>query len=278
MTRAPQCPAALRARRLNFERLEDRHMLAGDVTAFVNGAGDAIVSGDGLNNDIAIRSGANPGELTIEGIGTRVNGGPNDTLTGFSGDLVVALGPGNNRLSLRTLALGPGQDFRGTFGDGDDRLIIDTADFGGAFNAAVGDGADKLNFDFVTFDGPLTVDLGGGAGNRLNIRNGALNGAVTVQGGNLRDNLLFTLVQFNAPSRFTLGGGDDDVRLTRCDVNADMEVICEEGNDLVFLNRSNVDAVLTMDGGPGTMDCLLSHKASINVQPVLRAVEVVHSK
>ena len=81
MTRAPYraCPA-LRGRRLTFEQLEHRHMLAGDVTAFVNGAGDAIVTGDGLNNDIAIRSGANPGELTIEGNGTRVNGGPNAAL------------------------------------------------------------------------------------------------------------------------------------------------------------------------------------------------------
>ena len=52
---------------LRFEQLEEKKLLAGDVTvAVVHGA--LMIDGDDLGNQIVVSSGENPGEYLIRGL------------------------------------------------------------------------------------------------------------------------------------------------------------------------------------------------------------------
>jgi hypothetical protein len=88
-----------------MERLEARQMLAGNVTAEIVD-GDLIVTGDGLDNRIAITvGGLHPGvhgTNTADGNPTSVNGAATGSFNvdGLTGDVVVRMGAGRDFVSF----------------------------------------------------------------------------------------------------------------------------------------------------------------------------------
>src|ERR1044071_1056075 len=85
-----------------FERLENRQMMAGDVTAQII-KGDLVIRGDDFDNGITITAGSVAGTLVVTGVNaggtaTRVNGTANGavTLTGFNDDFKINLKGGND--------------------------------------------------------------------------------------------------------------------------------------------------------------------------------------
>jgi hypothetical protein len=88
-----------------MERLEARQMLAGNVTAEIVD-GDLIITGDGVDNRIAItapgfHSGVR-GENTADGNPTSINGVPNGIfdVDGLTGDVIVRMGGGHDSVSF----------------------------------------------------------------------------------------------------------------------------------------------------------------------------------
>ncbi len=100
-------------RRLQVESLENRELMAGNVTvSFSNG--DLRITGDANANHVQVRQ-ASPGVYTITGVttggaATKVNNVANGTITarGVNGNVVVQMGSGNDQLD---------------FGIGDNRVI-----------------------------------------------------------------------------------------------------------------------------------------------------------
>src|SRR6188508_563541 len=93
-------------RRCLFESLEDRRLLAGDVTARIS-HGNVVIKGDNFANGIAITAGASAGQIVITGVNaggsaTRVNGTSNGaiTLSGFTGKLTIKMKSGDDRVSI----------------------------------------------------------------------------------------------------------------------------------------------------------------------------------
>ena len=97
------------ARRLFVEGLEDRRLLAGDVTVTRSGA-DLYVTGDNLSNTISIESDGNGG-VRVNGFNdasaapTRINGTPNGTFqsSAFTGSVFVVMNEGDDEVRLTRL-------------------------------------------------------------------------------------------------------------------------------------------------------------------------------
>ena len=105
-------------RRLLFERLESRYLMAAGASLF-NGV--LSISSDEAGDDLAIVGAAIPGELRVIGRnGTTVNGVANATLAFFpvTSNLIVQMAGGNDVLSVDnayingsiSILTGPGDD------------------------------------------------------------------------------------------------------------------------------------------------------------------------
>src|SRR3954462_7165068 len=96
-------------RKCKFESLENRRMMAGDVTVRLD-HGNAIITGDFFPNGVMITAGVNPGDVVVTGITagghpTRVNGTPNGTviLPNVINGLRINMGFGDDTVNIDTL-------------------------------------------------------------------------------------------------------------------------------------------------------------------------------
>src|SRR5215213_5526683 len=98
-------------RRCNFEGLEQRRMMAGDVVVKMSGE-NLIIAGNRFDNAITITAGVPAGQVIVSGVTaggspTRINGTPNGsvTLNGFFGDLKVNMAAGNDSISINSVTV-----------------------------------------------------------------------------------------------------------------------------------------------------------------------------
>lgn len=115
-------------RKLGFEFLERREVLSGNVTATIQD-GNLVITGDAANNNIVISGGA-VGEVVVAGgsdagVGTEtmVNSGLTAVaLTGFTGDILIDMRGGNDRVLITSIAA-PGV-ISATLGTGNDTFAM----------------------------------------------------------------------------------------------------------------------------------------------------------
>src|SRR5262249_382962 len=97
-------------RRCAFESLENRQMLAGDVTAQIHN-GNLRIKGVDLDNGITLAAGATTGTVVVTGVtaggsATTVNGGTTAvTLSGFTGKLKIDMEDGNDNVAVTGLTI-----------------------------------------------------------------------------------------------------------------------------------------------------------------------------
>ena len=85
-----------------FESLENRSMLAGNVTAAVDGGGNLTITGDAKANTIYIAE-TSSGGWRIQGLSTKINGHAKIFVTApVTGNITVDMGDGNDRFSCKT--------------------------------------------------------------------------------------------------------------------------------------------------------------------------------
>jgi VCBS repeat-containing protein len=202
-----------RRRFLGLESLERREVLAGNVSAVIQG-GDLFVNGDSLGNDITItRSG--PSSVTITGNGTTVNGQTSLTLGNFQRNITVDLGIGNDVVNFKRTA--------------DDLFRI----FGG-LEVNTSGGNDRVNFTDTEVQGLLFVDTGSG--------NDQVNATPGTSGWGLRVLKVGSILA---------GSGDDVVSLDRARFERASSILLEDGNDNLFLRNSEFIRSTLIDGGNG---------------------------
>ncbi|MCG8450136.1 MAG: hypothetical protein MI725_11230, partial [Pirellulales bacterium] len=100
-------------RRLRFESLEQKNLLAGDVAVSLV-SGNLLIQGDAAGNNVEMQGAGAPGEFTFSGLGTTFNGSNTLTIGGVVGDVSVDLGDGLNKFVLTDASL-PGS-FSATLG------------------------------------------------------------------------------------------------------------------------------------------------------------------
>jgi Ca2+-binding RTX toxin-like protein len=209
--------------------------LGGDDEIRVNGAGDAIDGGTGIDNlvfqtsdDVEVNLGAGTTSIlgsagTVTGVEMVTTGTGNDTIDGSAGNEVLSGGDGNDTINGAagndTLYGGDGNDrLFGGFGvetlygdDGNDLLFIN--DLNGDF-ADGGDGIDFIQFNFaagVNIDlvtGVASLVGGGGVGTFNNFEGGStFGGGATVSGTDGVNNFLVN----GGGNNISLLDGDDNV-------------------------------------------------------------------
>jgi hypothetical protein len=265
-----------------LEQLEARQVLAGNVTAAVYG-GTLFITGDNAGNGILITQDLSSGVpvagkftvtgVTQDGSATTVNGALSKTVSGVTGDVIIDLRRGNDRVAITngnptiiqtdfqnyftgtSLSSGPATTItlpRNLFvdlGDGNDQFATDAVHVRGDAILHGGEGNNDLGLLRTTIDGSYIADSGSGA-DRI--------GAVLTSIG--RDEIIHTgsgadLVGLGGESaRFALvdtGAGADQVNILNSQIRWDLVVILGEGNDTATLTDTSVGKQATVDGGSG---------------------------
>lgn len=223
---------------LCLERLEDRRLLAGNVTATVS-AGNLVVSGDNLANRISIES-AGENRIAVRGFNTQINGVPNAArvFSGVTGDISVQLRDGDDLVRVTNL-IAP-SNVLVSLGGGNDEVVT---------------GQDKLNGD-ARFagspSGPLYVP-----------------GALRMYGGLGNDLVFQSDAHIDGLGMTHLGTGDDTLFMQRpagsgqnVDYGGNLTILPDAGSDVVDLLGLVVDSDLTIND---TSDALYLSIRSMDV-------------
>lgn len=253
-----------------FEALEDRVLLAGNVTVAFNAAGAIVVTGDNAANQIGIQDLDGDGSYTIVGFsGTTVNYSAAVVASGIfdaddadfnvfgagavAGDtLIVNLGKGNDELFVTDSGFGgdlaAGVNLTVNMGAGND--LVDVLGVGSIFLDAVkidlGAGNDELILDNF---GATTVSVSGAAGNdEITLQNFGAN-TVGVSGGAGSD--LISVTNAGMDKLGVSGGaGKDGVQLDGLFVNH-AKITLGGNNDGASITNSVFDLSFTLKGGGG---------------------------
>ena len=243
------------ARRCSIERLEDRRLMAGDVSArIVNG--NLVVRGDDAANSIIVaHAPTNANEFYVQGVNdangvaTRVNGTANGATTfrGFNGRIDIQLKGGNDSIVMAGIIC---RGLSVDLGSGNDQFVEYSLTVNGdlCFNAAGGD--DHVEFKTADTSGSLKVNLGDGnnsflmehatVGQRGDFKSGRGNDSfrwldvafdsIVVDLGDGANTLDFDSCTVNRDAQFTTGNGADSATIVQSTVNGNLRLFLDGGN------------------------------------------------
>lgn len=250
---------------LNYQNLEDRKLLAGDVTVVENG--NLFIRGDELSNQFAIIADED-GRITVTGrSGTTINGsseafqvsdafdlnGIRGRQASFEGGLRIKTFDGHDRIDIQGIELG-GLSHIET-GEGDDfvRFLKSTSKHD--FAAVTGDGDDTLNFVQTRVHGDFNVATTEGH-DSIRVRNSRTWGSTDLFSGAGDDTVTLDRVRLTGDQhRVITHDGDDHITVRDNNVNeAGLDIFAGDGRDQVFaeMNTSNeVDGEVVIAGQDG---------------------------
>jgi len=259
-----------RSKRLFVESLENRCLLAGNVSVSVSGI-DLNITGDNFANTISVES-FGAGQVQVRGFGTSINGSPNAIkIFNVSGsinihmnagadvvrvtNLVIRdnlnadLGPGSNELLLGQSAAGDNVPFAGTpsgplyvqdnlsvVGNiAADRVFQSHLHVGGTGTVSLGDGDD-------------TIQLDRPAGSTANVEYGGL---FQVFGGAGTDSLSINGLVVDDNMVVTDGSGAASISITNMDVHGSLTITTANVGDSIGMQNTNVRNTLTVNSQGG---------------------------
>lgn len=207
----------------HVESLENRNMLAGDVSVSVSG-GDLRIIGDTAGNELTVEGTNQPGEYrVVGGNGTTINGQDMGIFSFVTEGIYANLGAGNDKIGIKFVSLQ--EDLRVRTGGGDDTVFVLGGHIMDDVDIRTGSGDDAAGVEEV------------GVGDRVIIR---------TEAG--RDEVLLRGVQ--AKSAEVNTGRDSDEALVQMNtIDNRLRVNLGAGNDLMY-DRMNVGDV-DVNGGTG---------------------------
>ena len=249
-------------RKLAGERLEDRWVLAGNVTAAVVG-GELRIRGDNADNQILIQDDAV--NFIVTGVGTMINSGPGPALiprASVTGDIDIEMRRGADSVDIALneapahnveVDTAQGNDFvfvhNGSInkleietGDDNDGVRIASVSILGKTEVETGKGNDDVQADNVTFTGDVEVETGDGDDNVL-FRSGETSGDV---------------IEALADLEIETGKGNDDVNLINTNIVGNLEIETGKDVDRVGIGTALLAGLFTpfpaAEAGPVTVD------------------------
>ncbi len=214
-------PQTTRRQFLQCEQLEERAVLAGNVTTY-NIAGYLTLFGDGASNELKLtRVGTSQVQITPLA-GTKINGSANPvTLNGVTAGLTAYMGNGNDVLELSGSTT---TNFR----------------VSGFSTISMGNGNDTVRFVNYSSSRGLFLDTGNG--------NDTVSAALdplapTITSGGLR---------VNGPAIISTGLGNDNVSLRNSAFNQTFRLDTSLGNDTVDIRNTEIRSVATIFDAAGT--------------------------
>lgn len=248
-------------RRCSFESLEDRRVLAGNVTAVIS-HGNLVITGDDDDNGIEIVPTAVANQVTITGttVGTATsvnNAGSNNTVTlSFTGKLIVNMKDGDDNVFIgdvtgTNILTSTGLEVK--MGDGDDDLTVDSNSVNGKTKIDLGDGDDTMNFTNSEVTGNAKFKGGRGDNSPMTIDTAVFDSNVKIKLGkhqNASSLLTVTNTQVTGKAAITGTRGVDDVTLG-LDTFGKLRVKLRGDDDLLTVNTVNVNTSTDLNGGSG---------------------------
>ena len=233
-------------RTLTFQSLENRCLMAGNVTAAVQNH-SLVINGDNNGNGITIRQTAT-GQFTVIGSETTINGKTSpQTFSGITGDFKINLKGGDDVLvidnatqSVPVLTL-PG-NLNVDLGSGSDVFYLQNANTMGGASVTGSSGSKVVEFDFsmigsssfnagkndcnitlnassivdmnyARFNRDLAVKLSGNSSSIISISGGTVGRNLAIQGGNGADSVYVEEMFIQQKLQIQTGGGNDMVSL-----------------------------------------------------------------
>ena len=246
-----------------LERLEDRTLLAGDVTAQFIGR-DAVLRGDAADNSIEILVDA--GNVIVRGLdGTTVNGAATDFVL-VSGsdrirdDLRIFLGAGNDRL-----VVGNGLMIAGRLtiwaGAGDDRVAVADATVGDDVRIFGMSGSDTISIQATTIRDDLKIRGGSGA-SLINVSDSIIGDNARIHGGSSADDIVVTGTTIRHNTRVFAGAGSDNIVMQNATVGRNLRAFAGAGNDVLMIDNSMVGDDARVFAGAGN-DSVVSQASTV---------------
>lgn len=217
---------------LRFEQLEEKKLLAGDVTvAVIDGA--LLIDGDDLGNQIEISSGENPGEYLIRGL--------DGTVVHLADDTPPAEGdsPENG-----LLVAGVRRGIHISMNGGDDAVHISDARVRGNVVIETGEGADHVSVGLPPAPIPAPLSEGTASGEADQLVHGvSIGGSLLIRTGEGEDNV-------------RLGGrppqeGEETQDRSTLRVGHSIRVGLGEGEDHLVIDAVHARRAITANGGEG---------------------------
>ncbi len=267
-----------RSVRLGVEALEDRRLLAGNITATFFG-GNLVIRGDALDNSLTVSQTA-PTTVSVLG---KTNAGTATTVNGLAGPVVFngvlnsididtkggndQILIGNNSADLNSLnneiLFGAGSSFSGLAsartvvknsivvrgGDGIDAVGI-IADVGGDIYADLGANNDGIGVQNSVVRGSVIFEGGTGDQPSLLVRNSQVSNQIIINGGTGSNRMI---VSGSSAAGVSLNGkdGSDTVEVSSSNITNNLAINELGGSDSTVVTGSRIGGSLSLDAGSG---------------------------
>lgn len=247
-------PARRAQRRLCFDSLEERNLLAGDVSAAIVGGTDLVITGDTAGNAVRVGGTSIPGEYIVSrgDSTTTINGAMTPfTASGIS-NLIINLGDGDDRLNVAYVRVSGNVSIDTGSDAGKDLVRVALAEVSGTFDVHTGDGNDELILSALRVDGAATIDSGGGD-DKLYLSVGKFGGSFGVSTGNGSDFVSLSAVNIAGTTTVDTGAdtGRDRVVIIASRFQSAASIDLGDGDDKLIITFSRFDSTLSADGNLG---------------------------
>lgn len=243
-----------RRRRLGFEGLERRDLMAGNVTAGINVNGDLFITGDLEDNHVAVYRGFF-GQIIVAGGtsngqssgNTLVNGSANAQAFNTTGGLVANMSGGDDLVLVTNFNLQ--RNINASMGAGNDMFALEST--GGGASTFTQNGNVTFQYGKITVAGSVTL-FGNDGADTLSLNNATISGSLLYEAGVGND----SVVQFGSTPSQNLVRGDVFIR-------------GDTGDDSVSVRRMEVRGNFTINDGPavtGSTVSLVSLKVTRDLQ------------
>ena len=216
----------------SLEQLEDRTLLAGNVTAQFLGQ-SAFINGDAADNSVQVLVDA--GNVVVRGVnGTTVNGGTNDFVlatntASLSRSVFASLSAGNDTFVINGVTVG--RDLFVDGGAGNDLLVVSAANVGRSLMLWGGFGNDDIMIDASRVERDTNV-FGWAGDDDIIIRNSTIVDDLSISGQSGQDVIHLDSIQVGDKSRLSGGGGVDNILIQGTSRFADrMRAVGGRGGD-----------------------------------------------
>lgn len=241
-----------RAASQNFEVLEQRTLLAGDVTATLVGQ-TAFLTGDNADNNVQVT--VQDGHVIVQGLeGTTINGSSDsfvlaENSSQFGGSLIARMGHGNDEFDLSGVALGGLLRVFG--GTGDDTLSVsDASSVGRGLLLHGQSGANSLAVSDTDVGHSLWM-IGGRSNDVMAVANSNVGHSFVAFAGRGNDDIVLQNSTFGRDVWVSLAHGNDDFVMTDSSVASRLIVHGGRGDDMSYIEDSTVGRVTRMHMGAG---------------------------
>ena len=226
-------------RRVCYEPLEPRHMMAGDVAVQNASSGILQVTGDNAGNQIVVSRQAS--SVIVQGLnGTTVNGQARVVFSNLGNalnGLDVNLNGGDDSLFLDDLLIRQSAVIRG--GLGSDAIILDDVSVGRDLTISGGDGENAVSLDDVVVNRNLTV-LGGTGNDVVGLDGVRVQGATNVRLGAGNDRLAVEDSVHRGQVSLSTEGGADFIGLDNMRISGGTRINMGAGNDFRTIEQQHL--------------------------------------